>query len=103
MKYLLLPTGTEAPANGNWIELRLIGGRSNRDGIGAVVHIATTAGQQWNRVTTSTGYGASSDRVVHFGLGDATIVNNVEIRWPSVIVQRLSAVPANQILTVQEP
>jgi len=36
-------------------------------------------------------------------LGDATIVSNVEIRWPSGKIQRLSAVPANQILTVQEP
>ena len=89
--------------SGNWIEFRLIGSRSNRDGIGAAVHITATAGQQWNRVTTSTGYGASSDRIAHFGLGDATIVSNVEIRWPSGKIQRLSAVPANQILTVQEP
>ena len=86
-----------------WIELRLTGSRSNRDGIGVVVHIATNAGEQWNTVTTSTGYGASSDRVVHFGLGDATLVNRIEVRWPSGSIQKLSAVPANQILTIQEP
>jgi tetratricopeptide (TPR) repeat protein len=88
---------------GNWIDFRLIGHRSNRDGIGAMIHIATSADQQWNRVTTSTGYGASSDRVAHFGLGDATIVSNVEILWPSGILQRLSAVSANQLLTIHEP
>ena len=88
---------------GNWVEFALLGRKSNREGIGATIHIATSAGQQWNRVTTSTGYGGSSDRIVHFGLGAATLVSNVEIRWPSGVIQNLSAVAANQILTVQEP
>lgn len=88
---------------GNWIELPLVGRKNNRDGIGAVVHIATNTGEQWNGVTASTDYADSSYRVVHFGLGDATLVGSVEIRWPSGIVHKLSAVPANQILTIQEP
>ena len=88
---------------GNWLEFALLGRKSNREGIGAMIHITANAGQQWNRVTTSTGYGGSSDRIVHFGLGAATLVSNVEIRWPSGVIQNLSAVAANQILTVQEP
>ncbi len=88
---------------GNWIELRLIGTRSNRDGIGAAIHITTGAGQQWNRVTTSTGYAASSDRVAHFGLGGATRIDTMEIRWPSGAIQKMAGVSANQILTIREP
>ncbi|MDQ2899858.1 MAG: FG-GAP-like repeat-containing protein, partial [Acidobacteriota bacterium] len=55
-------------AAGNWIDFRLIGHKSNRDGIGAWLHVTSESGEQWNRVTTSVGYGCSSDRVVHFGL-----------------------------------
>ena len=53
-----------------WLALRLRGRRSNRDGIGAWVHVVGASGrEQWNRVTTATGYGSSSDPAVYFGMG----------------------------------
>jgi tetratricopeptide (TPR) repeat protein len=88
---------------GNWLELRLEGTRSNRDAIGARVHIVTAAGEQWNRVTTAVGYASSSDRVVHFGLGAAREVTRVEIEWPSGKRQALGPIAGNQILKVKEP
>ncbi len=86
----------------HWIALRLVGTRSNRDGIGALVHLTTGAGEQWNRVTTSVGYGCSSDRIVHFGLGGETAVRRIEIAWPSGTKQVLENVPADRRLTIRE-
>ncbi len=93
---LLLRNGS---ANANhWIELKLIGRRSNRDAIGARVR----AGAQWNHVTTSVGYAGSSDPRVHFGLGAAARVE-VEIFWPGGQVQKLGEVQADRLLRVEEP
>ncbi len=88
---------------GNWIELRLVGHRSNRDGIGASIHLVSASGGQWNRATTSVGYGGSSDRVVHFGLGKDTRVDSLQVHWPSGIVQELRDVPVNRFETIDEP
>ncbi len=87
----------------NWIALRLIGHRSNRDGIGAGLHMISESGEQWNRVTTSVGYGCSSDRLVHFGLGKDTRVDSLEIHWPSGVIQKLRDLPANRFQTIREP
>jgi tetratricopeptide (TPR) repeat protein len=97
---LVLRNTTKA---GNWIAIRLTGRASNRDGIGALIHIASAHGAQWNRVITSTGYGCSSDRVAHFGLGGDTTVNSVEITWPSGIRQSLGPLAANQLYSIDEP
>jgi hypothetical protein len=88
---------------GHWIGLHLVGKRSNRDGIGAKIQVATRSGQQWNRVTTSVGYAGSSDRVAHFGLGAETIVNAIEIEWPSGIRQTITDVGADRYMTIEEP
>jgi len=86
----------------HWLGLKLAGKRSNRDGIGAVVHVRTAAGEQWNHATQAVGYAASSDVRVHFGLGAETRAT-VEIRWPSGATQRLEDVQADRYLTVREP
>ncbi|MDQ6704955.1 MAG: CRTAC1 family protein [Acidobacteriota bacterium] len=90
-------------AAGNWIDFRLIGRKSNRDGIGARLHLTSASGEQWNRVTTSAGYGYSSDRIVHFGLGKDIQVDGLEIQWPSGIAQHLGAFAANRLDTITEP
>ena len=54
-------------------------------------------------VSTSGSYLSSSDKRVHFGLGDETAVPMLKIRWPSGIVQTLKAVKADQIKQVDEP
>jgi hypothetical protein len=83
----------------HWIEFRLIGSRSNRDAIGAIVR----AGNQWNQMTSSTGYASASLAPVHFGLGAQSSIPEVTIEWPSGVVQKLRDVKADQRLTVREP
>ena len=93
-------------ANGSnrnhWIILNLVGVKSNRDGLGTKVKVATALGTQYNQATTAMGYNSSSDKRVHFGLGSATVVESIELRWPSGIKQVLKNVKADQILTVTE-
>ena len=93
-----------SPGSNHWLLVKLVGSRSNRDGLGARLK-ATIAGAapQYNHATTSTGLGASSDPRVHFGLGTATRLDKLEIWWPSGIYQSLNDVKADQIVTVREP
>ncbi len=90
-------------ASQHWLLVELVGTRSNRDGIGAKLVLESAGGVQHNHVTTSVGYGGSSDRRVHFGLGPDDTVKRLEIRWPSGIRQQLMDIPADQVLRVEEP
>jgi hypothetical protein len=91
-----------ATAN-HWILLKLVGHKSNRDGIGAEVKIVTASGPQFATVSTASSYLSSSDKRVHFGLGKENVVREIEVRWPSGIVQKLDDVKADQILQIDEP
>ncbi|MGA9556132.1 MAG: CRTAC1 family protein, partial [Terriglobales bacterium] len=86
----------------HWIILKLVGVKSNRDGLGTKVKITTTLGTQYNQATTAVGYNSSSDKRVHFGLGSAGVVDSIELMWPSGIKQVVKNVKADQILTVTE-
>jgi enediyne biosynthesis protein E4 len=88
-----------SPEPNHWLALKLIGTRSNRDGIGAVIR----AGNQSNHVTTAVGYASSSPALAHFGTGKLEKVERIEIRWPSGAVQVLRNLATNQILEVHEP
>ena len=87
----------------HWIGFKLVGHRSNRDGIGAVIRIDTAAGSQWYTVTTASSYLSSGDVRAHFGLGREKTVKRIEIRWPSGVIQTLQDVPGDQYLRVDEP
>ena len=89
---------TTANAN-HWLELKLTGTKSNRDGIGAKV----TIGNQMQEYFTSFGYASSSHAGLHFGLGPVSLVPRIDIRWPSGVVQTLRDVPADRVLQVREP
>jgi hypothetical protein len=92
-----------SPGGNHWLLVKMVGTRSNRDGIGAQIRLESASGVQYNHVTTSVGYASSSSRRVHFGLAQDTVVTRLEIRWPSGVRQELRNVPADQILTVREP
>jgi hypothetical protein len=89
----------------NWIKIKTSGTRSNRSGIGArVVCTSGTEGRrrrQIDEVRSGGSYLSQNDRRVHFGLGDAERAD-IDVHWPSGIVDRLTGVAANQILTVVE-
>jgi len=82
--------------------LKLIGSKSNRDGIGSAIKLSTKEGIQYQTVTTAGSYCSASDVRSHFGLGADLQAKYIEIRWPSGIVQHLSNVVADQMLTVRE-
>ena len=86
----------------HWLTLLLIGHTSNRDAIGAMVKITTKKGAQYLTVSTSGSYLSASDKRAHFGTGTETAAD-VEIHWPSGIVQKLAGVKADQQVTVDEP
>lgn len=87
----------------HWITLRLIGHKSNRDGIGARVKVVTSAGNQWGMITTSSGYLSASDRRLHFGLGNQAHIERIEIRWPSGIQQILLDQKVDRQIDIDEP
>ncbi|MGA8596772.1 MAG: CRTAC1 family protein [Bryobacteraceae bacterium] len=88
-----------SPAQNHWINLKLQGTHSNRDGIGARIRI----GRQWNEMTSAVSYASSSLDGVHFGLGAVTNIEEIEILWPSGKRQVLRGVKADQVLAVREP
>lgn len=92
-----------SPNTGHWLDIALRGVTSNRDGIGARIKVVTNTSTQSNHQTSSVCYASSSLGPVHFGLGAEKKVIEVEIHWPSGIVQRLQNVAADQILKVTEP
>jgi hypothetical protein len=95
---------SNAPGRKYWVSFDLRGRRSNRDGLGARIKLTTGSGRTlYDHVTTSVGLMSSSDRRVHFGLGNEPSIAGVEIRWPSGIVQNLGWVECCRILKVEEP
>jgi hypothetical protein len=86
----------------HWISIRTVGTKSNRDGIGASISIASASGKQWNVVRSGSSYASQSDRAIVFGLGQDPAVTSMEITWPSGTKQKFSNVMANQFITVDE-
>jgi hypothetical protein len=91
-----------SPGTEHWITVRLEGTRSNRDGLGAMVHLISDGGDQWNRVTTAVSYASSSEPTAHFGLGKQTHVKSIEIQWPSGFKQSVKNPAIDRYLTVRE-
>jgi hypothetical protein len=81
-----------------WLIVRLVGTKSNRDGIGARVLV----GNQVRTMTTAVGYASSSHAGMHFGLGSLTEVERVEVHWPSGARQTVEKVKANQVIEIKE-
>jgi hypothetical protein len=73
----------------HWCELRLVGTKSNRDAIGAVVRLTAGGRTQIRQVQAAGGYLSQSSNVIHFGLGDAAAIDSIEITWPSGTKQRV--------------
>jgi ASPIC/UnbV protein/VCBS repeat protein len=95
----------ESPARG-WLGVRLAGTRSNRSGIGARVtvraHIGGQTVTQMRELVPTTSFRSHDPLELHFGLGDADRVDDIEVRWPSGIVQRLGAQRARQRIAITE-
>jgi hypothetical protein len=86
------------------LRIKLVGTKSNRDGIGAVVRVISGAGkdQQWKMLRSGSSYLSQSELVLTFGLGVQTKADGVEIQWPSGQADKLSNINAGQTVTVEE-
>jgi len=88
--------------HGNWILLKLVGTKSNRDAIGARVKLVAEGHEQLQEVRSGGSYISQSDFRLHFGLGHASKVDSIEVRWPSGTVQTFTGVAVNQVLRLEE-
>jgi hypothetical protein len=93
----------ETATTNHWLTLLLVGHKSNRDAIGAVIKVTTSHGSQYWTVSTTGSYLSSNDKRAHFGLGSDTAAQSIEIRWPSGIRQTLTNVSGDREVRVDEP
>jgi enediyne biosynthesis protein E4 len=84
------------------VRLKLVGSKSNHDGIGAVLRVTSSDGTQTQMLKSGSSYLAANELVLTFGLGQLTKADAVEIRWPSGQVDKLSNVNAGQTVVVTE-
>ncbi len=86
------------------LRLKLVGTKSNRDGIGAVVLVTSdnNKDKQWKMLRSGSSYLSQSELVLTFGLGAQQRADTIEIQWPSGQVDKLTNVNARQTVTVQE-
>jgi hypothetical protein len=86
----------------NWLMIKTIGVKSNRDGIGARITVSANGKRQIREIKSGSSFLCQSDMRAFFGLGKVDTVDFVEIHWPSGIVEKLENVKANQIITIVE-
>ncbi|MCU1250193.1 MAG: ASPIC/UnbV domain protein [Edaphobacter sp.] len=92
-----------SPDTHHWLEFKLIGGpKSPRDAVGATVYVSCGAQRQRGDVVSGGSYASTHDPRLHFGLGDATSVDMVEVHWPSGAKEKFSIGKTDQIVTLVE-
>jgi enediyne biosynthesis protein E4 len=88
---------------GHWVAIRLNGTKSNRDGIGAKVELFAGDKHWMQERVAASGYLSQNDERLHFGLGPATVVDKILIRWPSGATQILEHQSVDRVLQIEEP
>jgi hypothetical protein len=100
----LLRNGPAGPPANNWLRVRAVGTVSNRDAIGTFVRVTPAGGKPspWSLVKTGSSYCSQSELPLTFGLGRATKVDRIEVRWPNGQTQNFPGAAANQTVTIEE-
>jgi hypothetical protein len=86
----------------NWLEVLLIGTKSNRDGIGSVLKLTSGGVVQVDQAKGGTSYMSASDPRIHFGLGRRAKIESLVITWPSGQVDKITNLPINKVIAVKE-
>ena len=94
----------EGTSLGGFLSVKLAGRKSNRDGIGAWVTVYAGERKMVQEVRSGSSFMSHSDRRLHFGLGEAELVEKIEIRWPArqSTVETITSVQPNQFVTITE-
>lgn len=90
-------------AGAHAVKIRLQGIASNRWAIGATVRIRSGGQRQASYLTISRGFMSSSDPTIHFGLGEAKVIDELVVQWPSGHVQSFKNLPADRFYNISEP
>ena len=93
----------ELADRGNWLLVKLTGTARNTDAVGAVATARTGTLTQSRLVQSGTSYISQNDMRLHFGLGPATQIDVLEVRWPDGKISRMENVKANQIVKLRQP
>jgi hypothetical protein len=92
-----------SPDKNHWLELKLVGGpKSPRDAVGATVYVTANGMKQRGDVLSGGSYASTSDPRPHFGLGQATKVDDIEVHWPSGKVEHFSVPGVDRIVAITE-
>jgi enediyne biosynthesis protein E4 len=92
-----------SPDHHHWVGLKLVGGpKSPRDAVGATIYLTTGGQRQRMDVMSGGSYESSNDQRVHFGIGDATAVDAVEVRWPSGRVEPVRLPSVDRFFVIEE-
>ncbi|MBL3655411.1 FG-GAP-like repeat-containing protein [Fulvivirga sediminis] len=86
----------------NWINIKLEGVVSNQNGIGAKIKIKSNGQWQYREINPISGFGSQNSIRAHLGLGDASIIDSIEVNWPSGITQYLTNISTNNFMTIVE-
>jgi len=89
-------------SSNHWIEVLLVGTKSNRDGIGAILKLSSGGVVQVDQAKGGTSYMSASDPRIHFGLGKRNKIDSLQITWPSGQVNKLTNVPIDTIVAIKE-
>ena len=100
--YLFLNEATGGAAANKSLRVKLVGTKSNHDGIGAIVKLTSNGVTQSQMLRSGSSYLSASELVLTFGLGQSEKVDSLEVRWPSGQTDKLSNVTAGQTITVTE-
>jgi hypothetical protein len=93
---------SEGNKNGHWLRIKTVGTRSNRDGFGARVEVKAGALTQSAEVRANSSFESASDPRLHFGLGAASHIDSIVVRWPSGTIDRIGPQGADQELVIEE-
>jgi hypothetical protein len=86
----------------NWIQLKLIGVKSNRSAVGARVRLKAGGRLQAQELSSQSSYYSHNDPRLHFGLGSSRKADQIEIRWPSGQTEVINDIPSNQMVMIKE-
>jgi enediyne biosynthesis protein E4 len=90
-------------ATGHWVGIKLVGTKSNRDGIGARVEVYAGARRWTAERVAESGYLSQDDARLHFGVGEAKAIDKIVVKWPSGREQTLENQVVDRVLTIEEP
>jgi hypothetical protein len=90
-------------SSGHWLAIKLVGAKSNRDGIGARLEVVAGSKRWTAERVAGSGYLSQDDARVHFGLGDVSAIDKITVRWPDGREQTVDNPEVDHVITVEEP